>query len=616
MVNTLYSLLILLFFSTSGYGFHVLLGNHGKDFLTRFVLCAWSGLLLYVVVGTNLYYLTGNIFVSQFAIPLVAIFSSTSLLFFIKNKHKKNKINADWFSLAVLSIAFLTMLLMSTPFLNEIELTFFYSNNGEYTNYALFSDIVQNKVPGALQIYKPMDLTQSIFSANLRPRESILGILVAVFSTLFNKSTFFLVQPFSYAISLLFFLTFGALLVWMRANVPKSLWFDIVAIVGYAAAFFSSAGLQFWTSSFMSHYINQVFLLGLILFLLHAEIKQSNFSIQTIVAIAMTLTAVGCGYPDFFIPTSAFILFYYYVISKDFSFHVLFQKTVIIFSALILVLILGNTILYDIISQYLVLLLKNIGLPGWDIYGNKNQLSTVFGNLLGLSNVFCGNRIPSTSALYSAFILLSIGVVKSIFVYQKERSLRFLSLLLYWHILSCIAIFTMVEYKNMPSNYVAVKLAISGIWILYLTNIYFLGTLKPILARGVVVVCGIIVCISLIGSSISFSRNLYVDTRQSYFTESNAAFLREEIDPIKTRIISAPQLHNFNIIGTFLILNKDLYPQIIENKYLYPIDEQTINDDSIVLVLGPGHADWDSSTLLKKHHATYRSASLSLYKPR
>jgi len=94
-------------------------------------------------------------------------------------------------------------------------------------------------------------------------RETVIALFNAFFSKLFSKSNLFIIEPFSYALTWLSFLSFGILILKFFCNKKSSYWMLGVGFTTYAIAIFSSAGQAFWTSSFLSHYYNQCISMGL-----------------------------------------------------------------------------------------------------------------------------------------------------------------------------------------------------------------------------------------------------------------------------------------------------------------------------------------------------------------
>lgn len=212
MENLFLSLVIVAAFSINGYWFYFALGRPQKTLLATFVLSAWAGLSTFIVLSTTLYFSLWHVPFKRMAIPLFAFQAMLSLMTFCYFKNHRFVIKRLEIMIIVISI--IAILLISSPFIDLSSLTFYFSNNGEFLSYAFLSDVVKFHSPSIKSLYP-------VTSVVAESREGTVALLAALFSVLSGKSVLFIIQPLSYAITWLVFLSFGLILLQLENEKDK-----------------------------------------------------------------------------------------------------------------------------------------------------------------------------------------------------------------------------------------------------------------------------------------------------------------------------------------------------------------------------------------------------------
>jgi hypothetical protein len=593
MGNIFLSFLVLTIFVISGNGIYKLSTRATRNGLIQLIQSAWLGLLALTLSGIILYHIF-LIPVGHFAKPLLLFFCSSSLIFFFWKK-PYFKINAA--SLFIILISLLTILLMSSPFLEKTDLTYFFSNNGEYINYALMTDLVQ--------FHSPTEPIQFIGVPPAQSRESIIGMLCALFTTIFNKSALLIVEPVSYALSWLSFLTFGALLYLALIKKFNLWWTRCIFAFTLIAALFSAANLQLWTLSFMSQYLNQTLLAGCILFF----ILNSNVSMNNIL-FGFVLLVSACVYPEMFIPSAFMLSVIYILFTKNLSVKLFWQKNALIFIFLALTCFICFYFFPFVFERLAPFFHKgNHILSGWDIYGPRDNYRALIGNFFGLSNVFWGSHSPTLISLIAVILLLIIGFwktcrqsVNKVSFYAKALSLLFI-------IYSAASLFLLrwVARHHYPNNYVAVKFIISWIAIIYIGLALLFAIEKSKHLKALITVLGIIIISNVLVTSYQYSHCLREDSKEEIFSENSINDIRKLIINNPPIIRSVPKMNGIpinSLVGNFIIYDRNLSPQ---NITIPPKNDLT---NLFILVLGPGYSKWT----LPSYQSVYTSNAMGLFK--
>lgn len=197
MENVFLSSLILFVLTICGYWLYLLLGSPGKSVLSCLVISAWSGLLALSLSLLNIHVFFKNFPFSQSVLPLILIFVSFSCIALALSWKRLSLLTKNYYSLIVFLLAFIAILVISSPFLENRYLTYYFAENDEFINYAFLSDTERFNSTYILGI--------------TYYRELLVSLLCAFFAVLFAKSTFFIVQPLSYSLTWLAFLSFGLL---------------------------------------------------------------------------------------------------------------------------------------------------------------------------------------------------------------------------------------------------------------------------------------------------------------------------------------------------------------------------------------------------------------------
>lgn len=650
MANILLSLLILLCFASSGYWLYVILGNPSNNALTKFLISAWAGLLVILLSLTNLYSLSQQLPAHSFALPLFVSLSLLSFLavIFYGNPFKKEKIRRS--SLAIILISLIATLSITTPLTTKKDLTFYYVNNAEYFTYAFIADVVQfnsyntgvfqaetvdnhNPTTGA---YQPERYTT-------QAREAVIGLLCSFISTLTGKSTLFVIEPLSNAFALLAFLTLGTILIQLDFR-RKNYWYLSVIFIAYFCALFSSANIQFWTLSFMSQYLNQVIVIGLVLFL---QASSSKNDLKKIIALGITIAGTSLAYPEALGSSCLIIGFIYLFMSSELTFKNIMYRLAALTAATFTALAIGNLFLFTILTQSLIFYKTTaLSLPssqGADIYGSTHNLAWLVGDLFGLNNIFWTHAIPCPSYLsqntpciklwrnaspspvpfYCFIALLLIGFIKAsqMLIMNQWHKLKILPLLLIVYLLTSGCGLWWLSYRHFSTNYIAVKFIISLIWVSYIALAYLFATIKSFLPRCVVAALGLIFFIAVLEQGFTYSHKLRTDKQYAYYSETDALIIRNLLQAQEPLLIAAP-VHCLvsNMIANFLVLDKNLWESIdllhknaITDLGTKEIQRNTYLSYNFILVLGIEHAQWlEGNKMSHVFSPIYQSSYLTL----
>ncbi|OFX74489.1 MAG: hypothetical protein A2X12_02200 [Bacteroidetes bacterium GWE2_29_8] len=603
MANILFSFLILLIFSINGYWLYSILGRPGRTILASFVLSAWAGVISLLLISTNLYSLFKNIPAHILAFPIVICFACISIIAFFIHRQKPEKLRFNWSIFLVVLVSFSAIVFISLPFFEKTSLVVFYSNNGEYANYILISDFVQHYGYNA---------TPSFFNFTTHSRECVVGLLGSIFSTIFYKSAIFIIQPLSYAFAWLSFLSLGAILLELEQIKTPDSWLRGVMLSVFIAAIFSSANFQFWTMSFLSHYLNQTLILGAILFFISILTEYKTNIFRNSFFLGLFFVTTGCAYPEQIIPTAIIVMGMFLLFSPNFSFETLKRRITAIIVAVIITPIVGNVFFYNIMYVYMnffkaVALIPNSS--GWDIYGPTAKPLTLVSNFFGLSNIFLINISASKIAFFCLISLLLLALLISIFIIFSKKTdfSKTIPMLFVGYTVVSIFFLWFLHYRHYPSNYIAVKFIVGWIWIAYIGMGYAIGTIRSDLSKYIVTILGLILLIAAVEQSYIYVYNMRQNSRETLFSESEMIQINNltkgEIPLIISTTSAAPGMPIFNLYGSLMILKNNFWPKLLNvpnNNRIIGVLEKTADmgaysNFSFLLIIGPGHAEWGLS---------------------
>jgi hypothetical protein len=666
MGNILLAFLILVGFAVSGYWLYVLLGRPGRTVLECFVVSAWAGLLAILLVLINLYCLSNNIPAHFFAFPIVSVFSLASFVTYLSFRKRLQRLCITRSSISVVLISLIAVVFISSPFLEKKDLSFYYTNNGEYLYYALESDVVQ--FHGSDPV-----VPQMVGSPTTQSREVIVGLLGALFATITGKSSFFIIQPLSYAFAWLAFLSLGIILLRLGVGNKTSYWLWSVIFVTYMAALFSAANQQFWTMSFMSQYINQDIVFGLIFFLIASKanfralngdiaiVKKSIINMdgneqlsiykpkhppvffsREIFLLGLVFAASGCAYPEQLVTTVVVVSFIYIFLSPHFLFRTLYRRVGVLLIAGVIALILGNFFLLKMISGFMSFYASaafSHASAGWNIYGPTSKWAWLIGNLFGLSNIFyavpcitflskttpCStlwwHMMPTSVPFFCFIFIFLMGVARAVYLFTSAEwnNAKILQGVFIGYFLVAVFALWWLHYQNASNNYMAVKFIITWIWVVYIALAYAFGTLRSFISRCIITILGMVIFISVLVQGYGYSSGMRIDAQQSRYVESDMKSVRQLTGKQPPIIISTQKLDVFNIIGYFLVLEKNIWPMLTTINTHINVNEgvkkEKYRKQVFFLVFGPDHLKWlQTEHLSNTFEPVYNGDALTLFR--
>ena len=613
--NLLLSLLIVVcFFFYGDWLRKILSGSRGQDPVTRFVLSCWSGLLASLILSMNLYHLSHGVAAQSIAWPITVLSGALSLLFAARRAEPRY-LRSDFSSVAVLLISTIVILCISSPIIGEFWPSFYYSNNGEFAEYARLADLV--KFHGSA--------TSAGFGIPVRSRESVVAILCAIFSRLFGRSTLFVIQPLSYALAWLAMSSIGLLFVSGAKLLDSRMRTRVVFVAVFSLAAFSSGSLQFWSISFVSQYLNTALFFGLLAFLFDANIS-GNEEWRDSAAKGLTLGAIACAYPEMLLPSFLLLILIHF--SKNFSLSSISLRSKLgqLFLAVAVAAIVGNILAKDLIYFYVFMTFK-LPAAGWDMYGTNGDFRKIAGCLLGLCNVFWGKSTPSLLTLIPYLVLFCMATLYSfVLVFSKNgmaRKQRPLHLAWLASLLGLVAAFLLVKVQARSTNYMAVKLAIAFIWFGYFALAVFVSQIRSSFLKYGTFVVLLVVSVDVLRGAKAFTIGLHSDGRLSSYSEEDMNAARSALRG-RSPILVYGDLWNYRVIGSFLAFGQDLFPVAgpIGSGSLNPTipasvgSTVTFADDLAVLTVGPGHRHIAAPNCASNFDAQYSGSGFTVWKRR
>src|SRR6187551_986286 len=109
--------------------------------LLGWILAMWLGLIVELVVLVNAYFLIPGCTIGAIAWPVALVLAAGSLVLYMRTP--RPVIRFDLASAIVVGLSLVATMLVLRPLLGHGELGFYYSNNGEFSNYAAMTDVVQ-----------------------------------------------------------------------------------------------------------------------------------------------------------------------------------------------------------------------------------------------------------------------------------------------------------------------------------------------------------------------------------------------------------------------------------------------------------------------------------------
>lgn len=292
----LFAAILLLILVLNGFGFAVYtLNRHNNNNLLLIIsLSIWFGLISIYIFDIFAYYTISKLTVKQIAFLQTAIFLPISAYLYIKFRPRRFTIKKPYlvpFFAAVTSFAINTK-----PMWSASSLSYYYLNNGEYSNYSLLADSVKFNT-SSFQPGGPWGVNS---------REAVTSIIVSHFSSLFGTPTIWITQLMASMFLFITVLLFGiGLLIHFESKQirEKSLFICLISL---------SYGINvttqvFWTLSFFSQYVSIVVIIGTFVVLNLLVSNDTNTNFKALVTSTIALLLLSAVYPEMFLVHFALI---------------------------------------------------------------------------------------------------------------------------------------------------------------------------------------------------------------------------------------------------------------------------------------------------------------------
>jgi len=529
------TLLVLALWTIQGIGFvRVVLPDLRASSIVEWIVATWAGALISLVVLLELYYAIPGASIGQLAWPVTLGLAAVSLGLFVRSGWTRPRVDAH--GIAVIAIACLGTLAVLRPLLGHPHLGFYFSNNGEFANYAALADVAQFH-----------DSATTVGAFGLHSREAVGSLHAAAIAQLTGYSALWVIQPVAAATAGLAFAVLGLALRHV-ARAFQARWPIVVALVLIHAWAVLSASTQcFFTLSFVSQYLCVALWFGALAVLL--EVPRESEHVRTIV-VGTTLGALACVYPEMLLPSAGLLGTLELAIGRS-------TRTVARLAiAAALAAVLANRLGFELV-------LGHLGVPagGWNIYGNTHPVFDFFAAITGFTNPFSGPATPHAAIVGLAAAGFAAALVTAIATARREArdGIRGISNLTWVFAAGVAGIFWVVARHGDGNNYIALKLLLGFGWLAYLgaaAAIARLAAWRPVL--GYVVLALVAICaVDLSRGARQFTHQLLQARKTDLYDARDAESLRAALGPTSHPYI-ASSWFNVHIIGMFAAYDHDL----------------------------------------------------------
>lgn len=571
------TVLILLLWLVQGLGVvQWLAPDVRRDSVAGWIAAIWIGLLADVLVLANLYFLIPGCTIGAVAWPATLVIAAGSVALYAASP--RPRLAVDLHAGAILVLTAFATLLVLRPLAEQSELGFYFSNNGEFANYAAIADAVQFH-GAATPVGGPLGLIS---------REAVIGVLGAQVSVLTGEAALWIIQPLAAALAALAFASLGVLLrhAARRYQLGRAASGALVLIHGWAIL--SAATQCFWTLSFVSQYLSVALLSGGIAVL--AEARELT-GWRRMVVLGGLLGALVFAYPEMTVP-NAMLLAGFELAAAEPTARARGRAALAMAGALAIALVVTHRIGYGALAARGGV---NVA-TGWPIYGPHRPVLGFVASVTGLTNTFAGPATRHALWPIAVAAVLGAGLVHSFAAAVTERiaSLRGLYALAAMFVIGLAGLFWIVVHRGLANNYIALKFILGYGWLAYLAAGLVAARLiarRPRALPAVAVIL-LVIWVGLAGPAVRFTRQLHRATREALFLESEGRAAREALGG--ARAFVAAGWANYAIIGRFLAHDRDLVavdgrwpdgtgltpargqPMVVLGTRDYPIDPELI----------------------------------------
>lgn len=494
--------------------------------LVELVIAIWFGALASLVLATELYYIIPGATVHQLAWPITLVLAAVSIVWFARSPRGPRRLDAT--SIGVLAMAVVGVLLVLRPLLGSSQLGFYFSNNGEFANYAVLGDTIEFHGAGT-----------HVSGFGLRSREAVGSMHAAIAGSLTNVSVFWLIQPVAAAYALL---AFGTLGVAFRkvAITYRARGITLVALALLLAwAEWSSTAQCFWTLSFVSQYACVALWFGAFVLVLELPLDRARM-----VLLGLTLGSLACVYPEMILPSTGLIGVCELARSPT--------------SGTVKSLAIAACIAAGVANRLgFELVLGHTGLVpgGWNIFGNHDRPLEFFASIAGLAHPFTSTKAHPVVATTAA-LLFAAGLSWSVLNVRRGK-LRIVHVVTCGFALGVIGIIGVVARRGDHNNYIALKLLLGFGWLGYLA----VGTVVSAFPRasGIAIAVLVVCWIDVGRSAYRFTKLQHQATRTALYEQSDADAIRGMLDE---RPYIAAGWFNMYDVGAFMVYDHDLFAEL------------------------------------------------------
>jgi hypothetical protein len=560
----------------------------GGGTLGRCVVAIWLGLVVQAAVVINAYYLIPGLTIGDIAWPATLALSALSLVLYRRSAAQKREL--DRATLLVLGLTAFATVLVLRPLLAHRSLGFYFSNNGEFANYAAIADAVQFHAAN-----------ENVGAFGTVSREGVTGTLAAVMASLTGKSTLWIIEPYAAALATLAFASLGVLFRSVALRAGSRLGAVAIWCV-YAWAITSASAQTFFTLSFVSQYLEVALFFGGVAFLFHARDVDER---PRRAVLGVLLGVMACVYPEMIVPASGMLVVYELGATRP---SIAGYRRTLVHLAIAVAI---GALVMNRLGATLIFGRSGLTGGGWDIYGPHRPILAFVARLAGFSNTFA---IPHERAAIwpsLALILFVAGLAYAIVRLRTERDdhVRGLLALGVTFYVGVAGVFWLVIHKHMPTNYVALKYLLGFGWLAYLLVALALthaSAWRPRLA----VVTSAITLVMLVG----LSKPALEFTKQLHRSEKNALWLEHDpcADGLSGRVYVSAGWFNMAIVGRFLAYDRDLVS--IEGRWPDGAVQQWFPGQTIVL-LGEGRKLSDDRQVLLPYRVRCTGHSFTVLEP-
>lgn len=555
-MSLIISVFTLLLFMAEGIGFTIQF-SPSVSRIGLMIKAMAVGFGINFLVINNCYFFFRSFSMLELVIPINLILLLLNGVIFLRYKQR----NICEPSLPVeiwgLILSIFGFLLITSPLNSHWSEGYYFSNNGEFVNYAALADF-EKFHSAARDVVGP-------FSTH--SREGAASLIVSEISSILHIPSLYVVEAVAGSLALLFFaiLTQSFKLA-NRRNLCKRK--QTILILILICFILNSSSQLFWSLSFLSQYICLVLLLTLIITLHLGFIE--NIGIQKGGGLIGAFVAgLLISYPEMFFLNLIFAA----TLNFKFLIRLGWKKAMIgLAFASTSFTIVGFQFFTFIRARGLV---KN---GGWDIYGHLRPFNTFIGNLVGLSNPFSGPMTP---------IFFVVPVVLGVVFYITFDALRNSTEIAFTYAVGLLVFicgfFILNQYRKLneiQTNYLVLKFLLEFEFIPVILIILWAVTSKKRLTSKTLGIFLILILVAQIGPARTFYSYQQENARLAFYSHEQAKSLVRSLD-----LNNFPYIpKNYMAIPSNFLLHEE---NIFESSNIWPgFEVSSYKKGMAIIILG------------------------------